>query len=101
MFISITISSYSKTPQFETEVDGQTVSQFIEGTHSAHNSGKININTASLTELCKIKNVGEKRAMDIIAYRKANNGFKSVEEIKKISGIGDKFFSEIKDSICV
>ncbi len=61
----------------------------------------ININTASESELKHIKGVGDKLAQQIIQYRKKNNGFKRIEDIKKVSGIGEKMFQKIKDSICV
>lgn len=64
-------------------------------------SGKVNINTAGVSELTSLDGVGDATAQKIIAYRQANGSFSSIEEIKKVSGIGDKKFEAIKDRITV
>lgn len=61
----------------------------------------ININTASERELITLNGIGEKIAQRIIHYREENDGFKSIEDIKKVSGIGESKFQKIKDCICV
>lgn len=63
--------------------------------------GIININTASLEELQKINGVGEVKAKSIINYREKNGGFKSIDEMKNIEGIGDKTFEKMKDKITI
>jgi len=62
---------------------------------------KININTASLAELKSLDGIGDVLGKRIIEYRENNNGFKEIEDIKNVSGIGDKRFENIKDSIKV
>lgn len=62
-------------------------------------SGKININTASIDELTTLTGIGESRAKDIIKYREDNGPFKSIEDIKNVSGIGDSTFDNIKENI--
>ncbi len=62
---------------------------------------KININTASLTELQELPRIGEKVAQRIIDFRKTNGKFKKIEEIMKVQGIGEKVFKQIKDRITV
>lgn len=64
-------------------------------------SSKVNINTASASELTTLDGIGESTAAKIIAYRQANGSFASIEEIKKVSGIGDKKYEAIKDRITV
>ncbi|MGK0553307.1 helix-hairpin-helix domain-containing protein [Macrococcus capreoli] len=65
------------------------------------NQKVININTAEQSALEEIPGIGEKKAQDIIHYRETNGGFKSIEEIKEIKGIGDKTFEHLKDYISV
>lgn len=62
-------------------------------------NGIIDINTASVGELDKLSGVGPSIAQKIINYREKNGGFKNIEEIKLVSGIGDKLFEKIKDQI--
>lgn len=64
------------------------------------NNTKININTAGKEELMTLPNIGEKRAEAIIEYRKTKR-FEKIEDIKNVSGIGDKFFEAMKDLIIV
>ncbi|WP_201335900.1 helix-hairpin-helix domain-containing protein, partial [Lactobacillus nasalidis] len=61
----------------------------------------ININTASASDLQKLNGIGEKKAEQIIAYRQEKGGFKSIDELKEVSGIGDKTFAAIKDQLTI
>jgi len=61
----------------------------------------ININTGGINELTKINGIGEAKAQNIIDYRENNGGFKTIEEIKNIDGIGDKTYEKIKNKIKV
>ncbi|MFF2447624.1 helix-hairpin-helix domain-containing protein [Neobacillus sp. NPDC058068] len=63
--------------------------------------GKININKANDTELQTLPGIGPAKAAAIVEYRNSNGPFKAVEDIKNISGIGDKTFEKLKDSIAV
>jgi competence protein ComEA len=62
---------------------------------------KININTASASELEALPGIGPVLAQRIVDYRTQKGGFKSIEELKEVSGIGDKKFEAIKDLITV
>jgi competence protein ComEA len=64
-------------------------------------NAKINLNTASLAELDTLPGIGPALAQRIIDYRSENGGFKSVEEIKEVRGIGDILFDEIKDHVII
>ncbi|MDD3002540.1 MAG: ComEA family DNA-binding protein [Candidatus Shapirobacteria bacterium] len=59
----------------------------------------VRINTAGLEDLDTLNGVGPSIAQRIIDYRTENGGFKSVEEIKLVPGIGDKMFEKIKNDI--
>jgi competence protein ComEA len=61
----------------------------------------VNINTASASELDALQGVGPSTAQKIIDYRTANGGFKTIDDIKNVSGIGDAKFAAMKDSITV
>ena len=63
--------------------------------------GKININTADTYNLCKLEGIGEKLAGRIIEYRVTKGNFKTIEALKKVSGIGEENFNKIKDKITV
>jgi len=63
--------------------------------------GRLNINYATVEELCKLNGIGEKRASDIVDYRETSGGFKKIEDIMKVKGIKQGVFSKIKDYICV
>ena len=92
-------------PQTEkTQEVMNNISDSNEGVSSgdSHQSGLININTASASELSEnLPRIGETIAERIVEYREVNGNFKSIEEIMNVSGIGDKIFENIKDKICV
>lgn len=64
-------------------------------------SNKININSATQHELESLPGIGSTTALKIITYRKENGKFKSIEEIKKVNGIGENKYKEIKDLIVI
>ena len=64
-------------------------------------TGRVNINTATLEELTTLPGIGDTRARAIIDYREQNGAFGNIEDIMQVTGIKEKSFSKIKDSICV
>ena len=62
---------------------------------------KININEADIYELKRLYGIGEGFAKRIIDYRTKYGKFEVIQDIMKVSGIGEKTFNEIKDNICV
>lgn len=64
-------------------------------------SGTVNINAADAAGLMTLSGIGPSKAAAIIAYREENGPFASIEELKEVSGIGDKTFEQLKDSISV
>lgn len=61
----------------------------------------ININSAGINQLVELDGIGEATAKKIIAYREKNGNFKKIEDLLKVSGIGDAKFNAIKNNICV
>ena len=63
--------------------------------------GRVNLNTASVAELCTLRGIGEAKAEAILAYRTELGGFSSIEQIKEVTGIGEGLFNQIKSSIYI
>ncbi len=59
----------------------------------------VNINTATQAQLETLPDIGPSKAQAIIEYRKANGSFKSVDELKKVKGIGDKTLAKLKSQV--
>lgn len=59
----------------------------------------VSINSGSMEALMLLNGIGEKTAQKIIDYRQSQGGFKTIEEIKNVPGIGDKKFEQIKNDI--
>ncbi len=102
------VNNFKETKQLEEQLQSKCISPdeeslqndaCIEETYN--NNGKININTASKQELMTLPGIGESKAKDIISYREKNGLFKTIEDIKKVSGIGDTLFAQIKENITV
>lgn len=68
---------------------------------SAKKGGKININTASATELQKLSGVGPALSERIVEYRESKGHFSSIEDLQNVSGIGETRFANLRDKICV
>lgn len=90
----------------ETPAEGDEAASGEEGVGGAHGAvestgAKININQADASELDALPGVGPSTAEKIIADREANGPFASVEDIKRVSGIGDKKYEQLAGLICV
>lgn len=68
---------------------------------SGQTQGKININMADEAQLQNLPGIGPAKAAAIIEYRQSSGPFKAVEDLKNISGIGDKTFEKLKDLVTV
>jgi len=91
----------SKKDNTEDGDDGEIVFQdagksVLKEEEEKQNEKIVNINTATEAELTSIPGVGSSTAEKIITYRKENGKFKQVEDIKNVSGIGEKKFEAIK-----
>jgi competence protein ComEA len=61
----------------------------------------VNLNTATSTQIATLPGIGEKAAQRIIEYREKNGGFKKVEELMNVKGIGEKSFLKLKPLVTV
>ena len=71
----------------------------VASDRSVAENNKVNINTADAAQLQKLNGIGEKKAQQIISYRQKNGQFKAIDELKQVSGIGDKTFAGLKDQL--
>ena len=61
----------------------------------------INLNTATLDQLTTLPGIGAKTAERILEYRTKSGGFKKIEELMNVKGIGEKSFLKIKPLVSV
>ncbi|WP_100407450.1 helix-hairpin-helix domain-containing protein [Bacillus solitudinis] len=89
--------------QFEVTGEAYTAepSASIDEKPNTTNENLININTADYETLQIITGVGDVIAQRIIDYRNVHGAFKSIEEIKKVSGIGDATYQKMSDEITI
>ena len=59
-------------------------------------AGKLNVNTATAQQFASLPGVGEKLATRIVDYRQKSGGFKSVNELMNVQGIGEKNFAKLQ-----
>ena len=61
----------------------------------------LNLNTATVTELAKLPGIGPAVAARIVEHRQKNGGFKKIEELMNVKGIGEKTFLKLKSLVTV
>lgn len=87
--------------QSKTTEKSQNTTSISTNVTEKNQNTKVNINTATQTELETLPGIGPSIASKIVSYRKENGKFKSIEEIKKVSGIGESKYANIKELIKV
>lgn len=64
-------------------------------------SGLVNLNTASVTQLETLPGIGKSTAERILQYREKSGGFKKIEDLMNVRGIGEKSFLKLKPLVTV
>ncbi len=85
----------------ETASDDPFNNGFIQTSGSASQNGLVNINTADQRQLESLPGIGPVLAERIIDYRSQHGPFKSVQELKNVSGIGDVKFRDLESTITI
>ena len=88
-------------PKGEEKENMEEETTLKEETQETKTTTKININRANQTELETLPGIGTATATKIINYREENGKFKTIENIKDVSGIGEAKYNSIKDLITV
>ena len=101
------VANFSKTKELEKQVQENCIKPSEESLKNdaciskdeTQLSAKISINHATLEELQTLPGIGEEKAKNIISYREENGPFEKIEDITKITGIGESIFAKIKENI--
>ncbi|WP_062060407.1 ComEA family DNA-binding protein [Cellvibrio sp. OA-2007] len=97
-FLSILILSFG-TSSLAFAVDTPAVKSPTAKAEMVAPQAGININTADVQELTKLKGIGEKKAEAIVAWRKENGNFKTVEQLMEVKGIGEATLAANRENI--
>ena len=72
-----------------------------DGKAEAKSDSVVNLNTASATDLEALPGIGKSTAQRIVEYRQKSGGFKKIEELMNVKGIGEKSFLKIRSRLTV
>ncbi len=96
--ISIVILSFGAS-SLTFAVEPPTAKESVAKTETVVAQDAININTADVEGLTKLKGIGEKKAEAIIAWRKENGNFKTVDQLLEVKGIGEATLAANRENI--
>ncbi len=102
------VANFKKTKEIEKQVQSQCLQKDENSlkndacfNDNVTSSTKVSINTATKEQLDSLPGIGASKAEDIINYRNQNGPFKTIDELKNVSGIGESLFAKIKENITV
>lgn len=86
--------------------DGQQITipdqqQALQAVQESEADGRVNLNRATLEQLCTLSGIGESKAKAILAYREEIGAFTSIEQLQNVTGIGEKLFQQIEENIYI
>lgn len=81
-----------------TLTDGEQL-MVLSTVEQASGNGKISVNQASAAELDALPGIGPALSERIVQYRDQIGGFRAIEELTEVSGIGPKLFAKIRDQL--
>jgi len=88
-------------PAIGEDIEAESIPVAGNGIASSSGEAKININTADEVALQNLPGIGPSKAAAIVEYRDTNGKFSAIEDLKNITGIGDKTFEKLADLITV
>jgi comEA protein len=91
--------SYSNSAdrvQTQPVTSAATQTKTIRTTNKEASSGSVNINSASETELVALPGIGPSKAKAILAYRQQQGGFKSIDDLQQVKGIGPATLEKLR-----
>ncbi len=86
-------------PKVGEEVPETIMVQANTTSPTASSEGKVNINAADESQLTTLPGIGPAKAAAIIAHRQEKGSFTTTEDLKKVTGIGEKTFEKLQDLI--
>ncbi|WP_274307528.1 helix-hairpin-helix domain-containing protein [Solibacillus daqui] len=89
------------TEELEMLIVGATSNSSSSGSSGVNKSGKVNLNKANDSELTQLPGIGPSKANAIIGHRTEQGNFQTIEDLKKVTGIGEKTFEQLKELIDV
>lgn len=81
--------------------DGELITVGVPAPDPAVAGGPLNLNTATVAQLEELPGVGPVLAQRIVDYRDEHSGFRSVDELRNVSGIGEATFAELEPRVTV
>jgi competence protein ComEA len=81
--------------------EGQEPAKVAPAKTAATAAGPLNLNTATQAQLENLPGIGPRVAERIVEYRQKNGGFKKVEELMNVKGVGEKSFLKLKALVMV
>ena len=88
-------------PNSNDDEDTGIISSEISSSTPSNKNQKININKANAQDLESVPGIGPSTAEKIVTYRNENGKFSSIDDLKNVTGIGEKKLESIKDYISI